>query len=99
MGRDSTCQLSLAGDMICMLRDGLLQRPEVEKKVGEVEQMFLDVSSSTEALNLANLPPGRDLDSFGEPLKFQGQTCLPVHRLSSKVRIITSTNQARSHRP
>lgn len=43
MDRESTCQLSIAGDMICMLRDGLLQFPGVEKQVGKVEQMFLDV--------------------------------------------------------
>ncbi|KAJ5817014.1 hypothetical protein N7447_009247 [Penicillium robsamsonii] len=42
MDRESTCQLSLAGDMICMLRDRLLQFPKVEKKVSKVEQMFLD---------------------------------------------------------
>lgn len=54
MNRESTCQLSLAGDMICMLRDGLLQCPGVEKKVGKVEDMFFDVSSSTQTLNLTN---------------------------------------------
>ncbi|KAJ5153992.1 uncharacterized protein N7500_009431, partial [Penicillium coprophilum] len=32
LDRESTCQLSLAGDMICMLRDGLLKCPEVEMK-------------------------------------------------------------------
>lgn len=44
MDRDSTCQLSLAGDMICMLRDGLLQRPEVESMKGKVDTISLDVS-------------------------------------------------------
>lgn len=44
INRESTCQLSLAGDMICMLRDGLLGCPEVEKIVGEVEEAYFEVS-------------------------------------------------------
>ncbi|CAG8277166.1 unnamed protein product [Penicillium olsonii] len=41
MDRDSTCQLSLAGDMICMLRDGFFRRPEVEHMKGIVDTMSL----------------------------------------------------------
>ncbi|RAL14116.1 uncharacterized protein BO97DRAFT_365897 [Aspergillus homomorphus CBS 101889] len=42
MDHNSTCQLSIAGDMICMLIDGLLARPEVEKLVGKVEEARLE---------------------------------------------------------
>ncbi|KAJ5371992.1 hypothetical protein N7517_003998 [Penicillium concentricum] len=50
LDRESTCQLSLAGDMIYMLRDGLLQFPEVEKKVSKVEQIFLDEGTWTASM-------------------------------------------------
>ncbi|RAK79986.1 uncharacterized protein BO72DRAFT_424048 [Aspergillus fijiensis CBS 313.89] len=39
---NSTCQLSVAGDMICMLIEGLLARPEVEKLTATVEEAHLD---------------------------------------------------------
>lgn len=44
MDRDSTCELSLAGDMVSMLRDGLFQRPEVESMKGKVDTISLNVN-------------------------------------------------------
>ncbi|PYH42869.1 uncharacterized protein BP01DRAFT_302460 [Aspergillus saccharolyticus JOP 1030-1] len=41
MSHDSTCQLSVAGDMLCMLIDGLLARPEVEKLTATVDAAHL----------------------------------------------------------
>jgi hypothetical protein len=36
MDRDKTCQLSFAGDMVRMLVNGLLERPEVQNVEGAV---------------------------------------------------------------
>ncbi|PYH83741.1 hypothetical protein BO82DRAFT_330937 [Aspergillus uvarum CBS 121591] len=44
MDHNSTCQLSVAGDMIHMLIEGLLARPEVEKLTALVEEAHLDKS-------------------------------------------------------
>ena len=41
--REETCQLSLAGDMIRLLMDGILGFDGVEKVVGEVEEAILQV--------------------------------------------------------
>lgn len=43
MDRDKTCQLSFAGDMVLMLVNGLLERPEVQNVEGAVEKASLNV--------------------------------------------------------
>jgi hypothetical protein len=43
MDRDKTCQLSFAGDMVLMLVNGLLERPEVQSVEGAVEKASLNV--------------------------------------------------------
>ncbi|PYI31203.1 hypothetical protein BP00DRAFT_371445 [Aspergillus indologenus CBS 114.80] len=53
MDHNSTCQLSSAGDMICMLIEGLLARPEVEKMTAKVEEARLDKNIWT----LTTTPP------------------------------------------
>lgn len=46
--RDETCQLSLAGDMVMMLIEGLLRLyGGVEKRVDQVDSAELEVSTST----------------------------------------------------
>ncbi|KAJ5275122.1 hypothetical protein N7497_005735 [Penicillium chrysogenum] len=42
MDRDKTCQLSFAGDMVLMLVNGLLERPEVQSVEGAVEKASLN---------------------------------------------------------
>jgi hypothetical protein len=45
LDREETCQLSLAGDMVMMLIQGILKRCEgVEKGLDEVESLGLEVS-------------------------------------------------------
>ena len=45
LDREETCQLSLAGDMIMMLIEGILKKCEgVEKCLDEVESLGLEVS-------------------------------------------------------
>ena len=40
--RDDTCLLSLAGDAIKLLMDGILKQPGVEKLVGEVLEAYFE---------------------------------------------------------
>jgi len=44
LDRDETCMLSMAGDVVMMLIDGLLKEEGVEKCLGEVESAELEVS-------------------------------------------------------
>ena len=50
LDRDETCMLSMAGDVVMMLIDGLLNEEGVEKCLGEVEsaelKVGLDIRSS-----------------------------------------------------
>ncbi|OJJ98665.1 hypothetical protein ASPACDRAFT_61390 [Aspergillus aculeatus ATCC 16872] len=53
MDPNSTCHLSIAGEMICMLIEGLLARPEVEKLTATVEEAHLEKNIWT----LTTTPP------------------------------------------
>ncbi|GKZ35502.1 hypothetical protein AbraIFM66950_006164 [Aspergillus brasiliensis] len=48
MDHSSTCQLSVAGDMICLLIEGLLARPEVEKLTTTVDGAHLELMRHSE---------------------------------------------------
>ncbi|WWC98804.1 hypothetical protein V866_005697 [Kwoniella sp. B9012] len=54
IGRDETCQLSLAGDMIEMLEQGISKNEGVERMKGEVEEVQL--KGSTWSVGLHNHP-------------------------------------------
>lgn len=53
LDREETCQLALAGDMIRLLITGTLERKEVTKLIGEVEEAGYDAGSNRWGVSVA----------------------------------------------
>ena len=95
LGGDNTCELSFAGDMVCMLVDGLLERPDVEKVQGEVREVSLKVVTFIHTITISGsewalivflvwkltIKSGRYMDRLNLQTGHHNQSPLSLHRL------------------